>query len=49
VEGAAGLLIPRLGRYAAEPSTKLAKHIAEHQALADLAYSQIRPAPEGTP
>jgi hypothetical protein len=38
-----------LARYAAEPSPKLAKHIAEHLAFADLAYSQIKPEPRGAP
>ena len=31
-----------LARYAAEPSPKLARHIAEHLAFADLARSQVR-------
>jgi hypothetical protein len=38
-----------LARYAAEPSPKLARHIAEHLALANLAHSYTKPEPRGTP
>jgi hypothetical protein len=33
--------VKHLARYAAEPSPKLARHIAEHLAFADLARSQV--------
>jgi hypothetical protein len=35
-------VVKHLARYAAEPSLKLARHIAEHMAFADLARSQVR-------
>jgi hypothetical protein len=44
-----GKVAKHLARYAAEPSPKLAKHIAEHLAFADLAHSYTKPEPRGTP
>jgi hypothetical protein len=42
-------VVKHLACYAAEPSPKLARHIAEHLALANLAHSYTKPEPRGTP